>query len=846
MARGTSLETSLVRRLLVMLAGIVLGQCVLYGPSLIGRKILLPLDILAQPSIYLPQTPEVRQIELHNRYQSDLIYVAEPFRRFAVSEIAAGRLPMWTPWNYAGAPFFWPKFSPFLALESCTASPIVLAWAQLFIAVVAGLGAYIFCRRVLALSFWPAAIAAWCYPLTGFFVFWQGYPTCLPVVWLPWLLVAVHKTLRGTSVLAPIGLSALTCLVLISGQLDIAAQVLLGSGLYAAWCLLDVYRKGCPEDVLPGDANWELTAPILPTRQRPLRKAAAGIARLSAGWALGFLLAAPYLLPVLEYSHTGARMARRTTGQEERPPVGVSALPQIVVPDIYGASQADSVRFDKVVQSESSAAAYTGVLATLLLAPLAWCSRRHRSATAFFALLAVFSLSWCLNIPGFVQLLRLPGLNMMSHNRLVFLASFAILAMATIGLEALRQQPVPWRRWFWLPAAILASLSAWNLYRVFCPPERIKTALGVIVAQGGYADWVHDMAGVARAQRWFIHHYAATAVLCATGLAGWLLLRWWRGRQLQWQWLPFAGALLLGDLLWFACGRSTQSDPALYFPPIPVLDQVARSVPGRIIGANCLPASLAFMCSLHDIRGYDGVDPARLVALAVLAGDLPSGAYRYARMQMLIPKASVTPEGGIRLSPILDMLGVRYVIFRGAPPANVHASFEGTDYWALVNSNALPRAFVPHRVEVATDEKTRLAKLAAEAFDPREVAYVESPVALPSPCRGTAQIVDEIPTRIRVSLRMETAGLVVLADLWDKGWQAYLDGRRVPILRTDHAVRGVVVPAGNGTLEFRYAPASFAWGLRLAALAAVAVLVWLGIALRRRQPGEGSCSPCDV
>jgi hypothetical protein len=34
-------------------------------------------------------------------------------------------------------------------------------------------------------------------------------------------------------------------------------------------------------------------------------------------------------------------------------------------------------------------------------------------------------------------------------------------------------------------------------------------------------------------------------------------------------------------------------------------------------------------------------------------------------------------------------------------------------------------------------------------------------------------------------------------------------------------------------LEFRYAPAGFAWGLRLACLAAMAVLLWVAIALRR-------------
>ena len=73
---------------------------------------------------------------------------------------------------------------------------------------------------------------------------------------------------------------------------------------------------------------------------------------------------------------------------------------------------------------------------------------------SFGLLISVLSLSWCLNLPGFVSLLRLPGLNLMSHNRLVFLASFAILAMAAVGLEVLLQGPVTPRWWFWLPAAI--------------------------------------------------------------------------------------------------------------------------------------------------------------------------------------------------------------------------------------------------------------------------------------------------------------------------------------------------------------------------------------------------------
>jgi hypothetical protein len=228
------------------------------------------------------------------------------------------------------------------------------------------------------------------------------------------------------------------------------------------------------------------------------------------------------------------------------------------------------------------------------------------------------------------------------------------------------------------------------------------------------------------------------------------------------------------------------------------------------------------------------VDPARLADLLTMTADPESKKYPYALMQKLAPAATLTPEGGIRLPPLLDMLGVRHVIFRGTPPPEARPAFHSPDYWVMVNSNALPRAFIPRRAETVVEDKARLAKLAAEDFGAREVAYVESPVDLPDRCRGTARIVEEIPTRIRVSVQMETPGLVVLADLWDKGWQAYWNGQRVPILRANHAIRGVIVPAGSGTLEFRYAPASFAWGLRLATLAAAALLAWLGIALRRR------------
>src|SRR5947207_2664072 len=44
-------------RLAIVLAGIMVGQVILYGSSLIGQKILLPIDFLAWPGVYIPTAP---------------------------------------------------------------------------------------------------------------------------------------------------------------------------------------------------------------------------------------------------------------------------------------------------------------------------------------------------------------------------------------------------------------------------------------------------------------------------------------------------------------------------------------------------------------------------------------------------------------------------------------------------------------------------------------------------------------------------------------------------------------------------------------------------------------------
>jgi len=78
--------------------------------------------------------------------------------------------------------------------------------------------------------------------------------------------------------------------------------------------------------------------------------------------------------------------------------------------------------------------------------------------------------------------------------------------------------------------------------------------------------------------------------------------------------------------------------------------------------------------------------------------------------------------------------------------------------------------------------------------------------------------------------------VLVLADAWDPGWRARVDGASVPVLRANIAFLGVALPAGHHTVELVYRPAEVS---RALALSAVGLLAVAGLALTgRRRPRQ--------
>jgi hypothetical protein len=165
-------------------------------------------------------------------------------------------------------------------------------------------------------------------------------------------------------------------------------------------------------------------------------------------------------------------------------------------------------------------------------------------------------------------------------------------------------------------------------------------------------------------------------------------------------------------------------------------------------------------------------------------------------------QSGVTQEKVDRLfegKQVLNMLNTKYMIYNPeAPPlfnpkAYGHAWFV-SDYVmvssadeeieALDDYNLKETAIIDTRFEEQLKNKTFKKDISAsvtlKSYEPNHLTYTYN--------AGKEQ-------------------LLVLSEIYyNKGWNAYLNGEQVPYFRSNYVLRSMVVPAGSGTIEFKFEP----------------------------------------
>jgi hypothetical protein len=750
----------------------------------------------------------------------DLLTFWLPRWSFLGESVAAGRIPLWNPFEMAGYRFAadpqsgWLYAPPMLLFSLFSPGPAL----RMFIVLdplLAGLGMYVFLRKesleraaatagglVLAMMISTSTIAI-------------SLPFAGALAWAAVLLVAASGYRRAE---AWSGRSAWLALGAFAWMQVAAAH--LSHGLVIATAFATVY--------LAAGAIADTRAGIV-------------VGRSAAGRVALFLLvlplaALPILVPHVDLlggsSLRGGYGALGDTGQSE-------------VGDPLGSN---GVWAAWPLGFAAAPGAYAGAVA-LASALLAARSRRLRTLVVSIgglALAAYVLTSPLLVTAGWFRslVLQIPFGDVYLHNpgRLRYVAVLALPILAAAGLQGLVERPLsPRAAIAWLGAAAFAFV----IWPLLAGGSLVRFAMvaAILVAA---APLLYGLA--TRRWRW-ASASAVVGVLTVELLGSAVYAQSYEGGTI------FTG-LETGDhpSLLPQVLRYPTLNEAAYLASTPIVEHI-RALPGRY--ATWAPPAAYFE------KGYLWMkSPADWPALAPSRGTLfriedalgynPVQLPRYWRYIRATNDLSVFYNASVLNLPSAEdvrLLGLRYLVVPTGlqPPVAGEVVEEAGGYslWELADAEPLATTS-GGEVRYADDVQQALELVTAPGFDPSRVTIAERSVSVTPPIdlRPVAATVDaRSPTEIRIRLDPSTAGLLTVRNAYEAGWSATADGRPADTVPVDGFLQGVLLPSSTSEVVLTYHDESVMLGLALGAAIWSVLLAAPFIALVLERRSADSVAP---
>ncbi len=158
----------------------------------------------------------------------------------------------------------------------------------------------------------------------------------------------------------------------------------------------------------------------------------------------------------------------------------------------------------------------------------------------------------------------------------------------------------------------------------------------------------------------------------------------------------------------------------------------------------------------------------------------------------------------------------------------------------------LPRLAFFTKYEVWPSPQGTLARITAREFPWRDTLLLDRDPALAlahHPDPGRIRLLETGVNRLSLEIEAQANALLLVNDTRDPGWEARLDGRRVPILSANYTFTALEIPRGSHYLEMNFTPQGWRTGLLVTCLSLAALAVTAGLALLPRRRGRGPDRP---
>jgi hypothetical protein len=720
--------------------------------------------------------------------------------------LGEGAWPLWEPGLGFGQPLV---ADPSLqALYPVTWLALALPWGTAYTAFVlvhlflAGLGA-----SRLAARFGTGNAGAW----TAGLAFVLSGPVQSAVnlwthlagtAWMPWVLLAVDTAVRRPGTRSTLALAAAGAMQALAGSPDVCATTLVLSLALAAARLVGVLRAR---------RAW-----------RPALAALVAAATLAAA-----------LTCALWWPAAGAvaRSARSGLAEDVRVAwsVPLPGLARLVAPLDPARVPFEADLWTRLYDRPVHPLLYSLYLGlpTLGLAGAALLGRRRRGRALGLAAVALVAVAFatgphgplygplCALVPP-LQMLRFPS-------KTLLVVSLAVSLLAGLGMRALAR-PAPAR----LAVAALVLLGS--------------GATALVSSRLGAAPGWAPVLGIA-----FALLLAFTGARLKPGLASAALL-----------------ALAVADLLAAHRDLNATMPASLLVEPPPVLEHV-RSKDGsrlHVWDYHTLPGAAERLLGHSDpyrpaATAPPGLDP-RVLAFAAqrqVLVPLTAGFFGvetsydfdlrglYPRdlndLTFFLDHVQGTPVHTrlLQLGAVARVIALHERGLEGLRLEREVPSLLGDPLRVFAVPDPRPRAWLVGRTRIA-DRAAAFRALADPSFDPRAEALVASgsPLEGEAPLEASVRWLQRRADRQRLETTSSRAAVLVLADAYDPGWQASVDGSRSTLLRANVAFRAVAVPQGRHLVELVYRPRAFVVGLGVSLSALVTAAVLFVLSRRRPHP----------
>jgi len=707
--------------------------------------------------------------------------------------VEQGAVPFWNPYQFSGTPLIGniqaSLFYPLGLLFYLMPSDQAYGYTAVIHCLLGSVFMYSF-MRATSVSKGGSLLSAFVFTFSGFFMghLYAGHLTFIQnYIWIPLVFRCLYRFVQTGRLHFALVAGLIQGIQILGGFPQISFYTVLGSSLFVLFVAAYPVSEG--------------------------RKV--GPLRLGGGWLLfvllGFSLSAVQVFPTHEFaalSPRGGGVGYEMATYESLHPQEILAF---LLPDIFGNPVDGTYWRSRDFWHFWESCGYVGIL-PLGLAFVRTGEPSLRRLRIFFLLLIGVALvlalgkynplyPWIYRLPGFSSF-RIPA-------QILFLYVFGIAAVSGIGLDQLQKGSRTWNRGF-IPFTVLVggilAVSViglhvdpfrffFNLFRAFSEGPVTHANLSALYGRVGHS--VHAAA---------LLFFAALALLIASR-------RIPPGSRA----IPLAVfALVTVDLLSFGV-QFVKTQPLTTHPEKAALLSRLSGTPvqGRVVTMDPrFRTNDGLQYRFPSVLGYD---PLMLKRYA----DYLLSSQEYPFNQHVVNLYGIHDPG----AKLLKLLNVRQVVTEGRllsiDPEVPYANF-------------VRRAFVKPQEEV-------LAYLKSDLYDPKDsVVFEETGTAHgpPGPLDSEALVASCAVTgygsdRITLKAQSNSAGYLVLSEVFYPGWTVTVDGRKGDIMRGNYLFR--VIPLERGEHEVTLCFVS--WPFRVGGMISLATLIsaaFVLLLIRRR------------